>query len=375
MADPLSASLTVVRPDRSRTLAERRHVGVAIRAGGIARNDAFPGHLSPPANAADAGADGDGPHYDDAGTLRAAALDPDGAGRAGAADRVRERGQPAARARRCPARGAGDAPGARRIARTDTAPAGRREPRDRARRRGRRCHRRRHDRARDRARRSPSIRPTRSRRGSMCRSTDACWRLPAPRASSPRSCAALGPALWNTRMSIPSMPCASERVASPPAARASAIAHLLVATQVALAFVLHWRRSPDPQFHQRRDTGPGIRARAADQSRCPITRDPPSAAPIACRSRIGFAEELSSVPGVLGHELSESTPFGFGLRPWPVIVPQRTAADGDPTPISRVGTGFHDARDAHGRRTLVPSDRPRVGQHRHRQRGVPQPLL
>ena len=143
-----------------------------------------------------------------------------------------------------------------------------------------------------------------------------------------------------TPASIPSMPCASGRAASPPAARASGSPTLLVATQVALAFVLVLGgallirsfiniATQDLGFER----GPLIVA-VPDFTRSTVRRA--DRVPVADRIR----EELASVPGVRATSFSESTPFGFGLRPWPVIVPGRTAADGDPTPISRVGNGY-----------------------------------
>ena len=149
----------------------------------------------------------------------------------------------------------------------------------------------------------------------------------------------LGPALWNTRVNpIDAMRERARGIASSGAR--FGIAHLLVAMQVALAFVLVLGgallvrsfinfATQDLGFER----GPLIVA-VPDYTRSTVRRA--DRVPVADRIR----EELASVPGVRATGFSESTPFGFGLRPWPVIVQQRTAAEGDPTPISRVGTGY-----------------------------------
>ena len=108
-------------------------------------------------------------------------------------------------------------------------------------------------------------------------------------------------------------------------ARGSASPRLLVATQVALAFVLvlgrqrSWSAASSTLTTQdlgfERGTARRRGARFQPQPRSAATRTRAGRGSHSRRTRVDR-------PAFGAAGFAESTPFGFGLRPWPVIVPR-----------------------------------------------------
>jgi predicted permease len=149
----------------------------------------------------------------------------------------------------------------------------------------------------------------------------------------------VGPALVSTRVSpIETMRQAGRGIA---ASRSRfGAAQLLVAAQVALSFVLVFAgallvRSFVSMTQQNLgfDRGPLLVAVPDFSSGSVQRRD---RVPVSDRIR----DDIAALPGVRAASVSESTPFGFGLRPWPVIVPGQTPTDGELIPVSRISTKF-----------------------------------
>ena len=219
-------------------------------------------------------------------------------GGAGAADRLRERREPAADARDGPAEGGRGPHGARRRLAAAGAPAADREPAARpARRRGRAAHR-----ARPRSTSSaPSI-PATSRGSTRSASTARCSPSRSASRSSPASCSAWRPRcarpVWiSTRRSRPAAGTRRARAAS--AARGAGCAACWSSSEVAISLMLLDRRRPaHPQLRAAAERVARLRPGgrhldAARRQRPPVRRIATPRSRTSATSR----DKLASVPG------------------------------------------------------------------------------